>query len=160
VRKLLLTAIPLFLIAIIGGKLYLDNQSETTPVTSQTNQNAVSETKTPADTKSRFTQQTFQNIKSAHFVSSEPANNALLTAPISEIKLTFDFDLASAGSKISVMSGGIEVTTGASQVIGDSLVLSVPVKTDETGNYEVSYSACWFDGSCHDGDFGFSVQLP
>jgi len=163
-RKFLLPAIVVaFTIAIaiaIGAKFYLDSRAETTPTPPQTTQTAATENSAKVQPKANFSPQTFQNIKSAHFVSSEPANNARFAAPISELKLTFNFDLASSGSKISVMREGEEVTTGATQVIGDSLILSVPVKTDTTGNYKVIYTACWFDKSCHDGSFGFSVQLP
>ncbi len=106
-----------------------------------------------------FEQEQFENIKSAHYVSSDPANNALLTAPASKVTLNFNFDLVSP-SKIQVSRDGTDVTGGPIQISNDKLSMSVPVNAQATGNYKVTYTSCWPDGSCHNGSFGFSVKLP
>lgn len=105
-----------------------------------------------------FHPQTFTAIKSAHFVSSEPANNAVLTTAPSNVKVNFNFDLA-ANSKITVTRGGVDVTAGSTTIATDKLSMSVPVSARQTGNYQVNYTGCWPDQSCHNGSFGFSVQL-
>lgn len=105
-----------------------------------------------------FGQESFENIKSAHYVSSEPANNTLFTQAPSQIKVNFNFTLASP-SKIQVTREGKDVTEGQTQISADKLSLSVPVNARTTGNYKVTYTGCWPDGSCHNGSFGFSVEL-
>jgi hypothetical protein len=51
------------------------------------------------------------------------------------------------------------VTAGPTAIAADRLTMSVPVTIDQTGNYQVGYTACWPDQSCHQGSYGFSVQL-
>jgi methionine-rich copper-binding protein CopC len=108
---------------------------------------------------SGFKQESFDNIKSAHYVSSDPANNALLTKTPAKVTVKFNFNLAT-GSKISVSRDGNDVTSGSTQISTDKLSMSTQVNANKTGNYKVSYTACWPDGSCHDGSFGFSIELP
>lgn len=106
-----------------------------------------------------FVKEEFQNIKSAHYVASDPPNNALLsTAPL-QVAIDFNFTLAPP-SAIHVTRDGLDVTTGPTTISADKLVLVVPIDASVTGNYGVDYTACWPDGSCHTGSFGFSVQLP
>ena len=110
------------------------------------------------ETPASFQPQTFTATKAAHFVSSEPANNAvLLTAP-QHVKINFNFDLA-APSKITVTRNGADVTAGPTTIGADKLSMNVPINAQQTGNYQVNYTACWPDQSCHNGLFGFSVQL-
>jgi methionine-rich copper-binding protein CopC len=102
--------------------------------------------------------ESFENVKSPHFLTSSPANNAAVPAGIVKtVDLTFDFDLA-GDSKIGVTNDGKDVTTGKTEIVGDKLKLTVPVDTATAGGYKVTYSACWPDGSCHDGSFGFNVK--
>ena len=130
---------------------------------------APTDTKTPAnppatqqkkgggetDTQSKA----FDNIKTPHFVSSEPTNNDLLTTAPTQVKINFNFDVA-LPSKIQVTREERGVTSGATSISANKLSLIVPVMIDQTGNYQVNYTACWPDGSCHEGSFGFSVKLP
>ena len=107
---------------------------------------------------SSFRPKTFTQTKAAHFVSSEPANNTILTATPASVKINFNFDLAPP-SKITVTRDSADVTSGETTISSDKLSLSVPVSANETGNYQVNYTACWQDKSCHDGSFGFAVNV-
>ncbi len=158
-KKALLPVIALAVVAtIVGGKLYLDSRVKTVETSSQQTQSTRPATASKEQPKDGFAQATFQNIKSAHYVSSDPANNALLASPVQTVSLRFNFDLV-APTKINVTRDGVDVTSGSTQISADKLTLSVPVKADQTGNYKVSYTACWPDKSCHEGSFGFSVKL-
>lgn len=99
----------------------------------------------------------FQQIKGAHFVSSEPAHDAQLTTGPTKVTVNFNFTLAN-GSQVTVEREGVDVTTGPTTIAADKLSLSVPVNASQAGGYVVSYTGCWPDGSCHTGAFGFSVK--
>lgn len=100
----------------------------------------------------------FDNIKTPHFESSEPNNNAKLTTPPTKVAINFNFDLVTP-SEIKVTRDGSSVTTGTTQISENKLSMSVPIDATQPGNYKVAYTACWPDGTCHDGSFGFSVKL-
>ena len=107
-----------------------------------------------------FVQQDFKNNKTIHFVSSDPPNNALLSAPPERVTVNFSSDLGS-GSFISVKVDGREVSTGGMILPIDNRSVSVAVNPYAgTGNYTVNYAAYWSDGSYCEGNFGFSVKLP
>lgn len=112
----------------------------------------------PVERSSDFQPQSFAQTKAAHFVSSEPTNNAVLTTAPSSVEIRFNFDLAPP-SRISVMQASVDVASGQTTIAADKLSMSVPVNAQRTGNYQVTYTACWPDKSCHDGSFGFSVEL-
>lgn len=133
-------------------------EKKTTPATSP---KATAPKSQPATTPSQqpFQQQTFENIKSAHYVSSDPANNALLTTPPQTVSISFNFNLGT-NNWITVKKDGVSVVTGGLTIAPDKLSMSVPVNANATGNYLVDYQASWPDGSYHFGSFGFSVQLP
>lgn len=99
----------------------------------------------------------FTAIKSAHFVSSQPANNEIVSSGLTSVKINFNFDLA-AGSEIAVAQNGVAVTSGATAIAADKLSLTIPINATPPGNYVVTYTACWPDKSCHGGSFGFVVQ--
>lgn len=114
----------------------------------------------PAPAAAPFVQQTFKNNKTIHFVSSDPPNNTLLSAPPGRVTVNFSSDLGS-GSFISVKVNGMEVTTGGMILPLDNRSVSVAVNPYAgTGNYAVNYAAYWSDGSYCEGSFGFSVMLP
>ena len=94
----------------------------------------------------------------AHFVSSEPAHGAKLMASPSKITLNFNFTLGEA-SAVKVMKDGKDLMVAKPSYMGDKLSMSVAVPSAEAGNgvYVVDYNACWPDGSCHKGKFGFYV---
>ena len=105
-----------------------------------------------------FKQERFDNIKTPHYVSSTPTNNELLTTAPSKVTINFNFNVVPP-SKISVTRDEVDVTSGSTTFSSDNLFISVPINGQETGNYKVTYKACWPDDSCHNGSFGFSVKL-
>ncbi|MBI4175467.1 copper resistance protein CopC [Candidatus Berkelbacteria bacterium] len=119
------------------------------------------ETPTPtAEPTVEFTSQT----KSAHFVSSVPAHEATLTEPPNEVVLKFNFDLV-APSKVTVTyraltpEDGVRetvVSTGETTISANKRELHQGLRTNlSPGLYRVTYTACWPDTSCHDGQFEF-----
>ncbi|MBA3758838.1 copper resistance protein CopC [Candidatus Saccharibacteria bacterium] len=140
------------LLAVLGaGGVYLAANKSTT------NEDVANE---QSNTKSaEFIPESFQNIKAAHYVSSNPSNNALLNSSVDTVAIKFNFDLAPP-SKINVTLNGADVTKSATSISSDKLTLTIPVTANQTGNYKVEYAACWPDGSCHDGSYGFSIKLP
>lgn len=107
---------------------------------------------------SSFQTQTFDNIKTPHLVSSEPANNAVLTTLPSQVTIKFNFNLAE-GSKIGVSANDNDVTTAqGTKIAADKLSMTALINPVARANYKVNYTACWPDGSCHEGSFGFSVK--
>ena len=163
VNKSIIGIVIVVVLVLGAGGIYLATQKSSTPVEdTQSNLKNISPPPTfSTDTSSggTFKQEDFQNIKSAHYVSSEPANNVLLSTSPSKVTLNFNFNLT-APSKIQVTKDGSDVTAGTTQISEDKLSMSVPINANQTGNYKVAYTACWPDGSCHNGSFGFSVKLP
>ena len=158
-NKKIITIAILAVVVLGGGALALTEMSANkTASNTQTTPSEAEAMKEDKMAKEGFTAQSFQNIKAPHFVSSNPSNNQLLTAPLSQVTVSFNFDVAEP-SKISVTRGGVSVTTGGTVISDDKFSLSVPVSADRTGNYEVKYTACWADKSCHGGNYGFSVKL-
>jgi hypothetical protein len=145
---------------LVAGGAYLisRNNAEEAPA-DNTLQMAIQEEAPPPAPTAQFTQEKFENIKSAHYVSSDPANNQLLTAPTPSVTIKFNFVLAD-NSQIDVKRNGASVAAGPVQYAADKLSMTLPIDGSSTGNYAVTYTACWPDRSCHDGSFGFSIQLP
>lgn len=96
-------------------------------------------------------------VKSAHFVSSQPVHGDTLNAVPQKVTIKFNFVLGT-GSTIEVTNAGNDVTSGVEEVSADKLTLSVPVSSTDSGVYNVNYTACWPDKSCHNGSFSFSVK--
>jgi plastocyanin len=95
----------------------------------------------------------------AHFVDSVPAHGATFAAAPTRIVINFDFVLSNKSSA-SLTRDGQPVTLGAPEFPGDRKLTmqSVLPQGLSDGLYVVSYRACWPDGSCHDGQFGFTVD--
>lgn len=146
--KKLLVILVLFslAIALAGCKKKTAVQAPTTP-TNQTTESASQGLKDG----------NFENIKSAHYVSSNPANNAELDSVPAEVSIKFNFVLAPP-SKITISLNQQDVTGGDTKISADKLTLSAPIKSSGAGAYKVEYTACWPDGSCHDGSFGFFIK--
>jgi methionine-rich copper-binding protein CopC len=101
---------------------------------------------------------TFTERKAAHFVRSEPANNAGLAAAPESVTIFFDFTL-STESTISVDADGEPLGVALPTLSADRLSMSIPVDNrNGAGAFSVTYRACWPDQSCHDGAFGFTVS--
>lgn len=128
-----------------------------TPSASQTPTPTPTPSPQPTPAPTSFTQEKYENLKSAHYVSSLPANNALMTTAVEKVQINFNFDLAKP-SKIVVTLDSQEVS-GETSISTDKLSLSTPINGTKNGNYKVAYTGCWPDGSCHTGSFGFSINL-
>ena len=96
--------------------------------------------------------------KSAHFESSTPAHGTTLAAPPVNVVIDVNFDLT-GGSSISVMGGGKEYGVGDTTIDTGTLAMRRAVDpAAPDGIYTVAYTACWPDGSCHDGHFQFAIS--
>lgn len=99
-----------------------------------------------------------EQIKAAHFESSTPAHGAKLAGVPNQVVVDFNFDL-SGKSSISIKQSGQEYSEGGTIVDGNKLAMRRLLKLSAPdGNYEVSYTACWPDNSCHNGKFSFTVD--
>jgi len=157
-KKILLLIAALVLIG--GGYFTYVSLKEDKPQTTTDSQNDATQTEeTPPATQDSQPDFTFaQPKKAAHYVSNTPAHGSVLDSAPSEISITFNFDLSSM-STISVTKDGQEVSSGDVKISADKLVLSKTLTSDSgKGLYTVKYSACWPDGSCHDGQFQFGVK--
>jgi methionine-rich copper-binding protein CopC len=154
-KKLLYGAIGIILLLLLGvGAYFLLNQEETTPsvnitqkVSSPSSQATESASPTPAQSET----------KTPHFVSSSPSHGAVLDQPVSEVSILFNFDLG-AGSKTEVLGNGNSVVAQPATISTDKLSMKTLINPVTPGNYVVNYTACWPDGSCHEGTFSFSVK--
>lgn len=162
--KFLFIFIGAILVTIAGFLIYSTTKEKPKDIARDLPINTPSPSQTPTPTPSpqptptpSFTQEKFENLKSAHYVSSLPANNALMTTAVEKVQINFNFDLAKP-SKIVVTLDGQEVS-GQTAISADKLSLSTPINGTKTGNYKVAYTGCWPDGSCHTGSFGFSINL-
>lgn len=142
-------------IALIGAAVAIwvaAGQRQTTPSPS-------GETSNPSGTASE-TQFSFDNPKkSAHYESNTPAHASVLAAPPINIVLDFNFDLHSSKSTIEILKDGKDYGVGGVTVDTNKLTMRRnfdPSAPD--GVYTVKYSACWPDGSCHDGQFQFAID--
>jgi len=156
-KTLLLIAI---LVLIGGGYFAYSSLKEDKSQTTTDSQNDTTQTeKTSPITQDSQTNFTFaQPKKSAHYVSNIPAHGSVLDSAPSEVSITFNFDLSSK-STISVTKDGQEVSSGDLKISADKLALSKTLTSDSGKDlYTVKYSACWPDGSCHDGQFQFGVK--
>jgi methionine-rich copper-binding protein CopC len=95
----------------------------------------------------------------AHFVDSVPKHGESYAAAPAQVVINFDFTLG-ANSVINVSKDGAALAAGATNITGAnklSMNASLPAGSGD-GIYTVTYRACWPDGSCHDGEFGFKVD--
>ncbi|MFY9484867.1 MAG: plastocyanin/azurin family copper-binding protein [Patescibacteria group bacterium] len=96
--------------------------------------------------------------KSPHFETSSPAHGQVLAAAPINIVIDFNFDLH-AKSTIKVTNNGKEYTTGSTTIDTNKLTLRRAFDTSAPdGTYRATYSACWPDGSCHDGHHEFAID--
>ena len=143
------------IIIILGGGIFLASRQKSQPaqISPPTQQT------TPTTGESALQPGTFENIKTPHFVSSNPENNAVLTKGPSQVTINFNFNLAT-GSVISVTANGNNVVAQPAKISADKLSMTALINPVEPTNYKVNYTACWPDGSCHNGSFGFTVKSP
>ena len=92
-----------------------------------------------------------------HFVESSPGHGDVVNQVPDTIMINFDFTLQSSSS-IVVSKNGSPLDVGQTNITDDNLAMWVSLPGDAgEGVYSVEYRACWPDGSCHDGQFGFHV---
>lgn len=155
-NKITIVAVSLAVVIFIIVAFVFANRRNVAEVTTIPTQTPAITTPTPVTQE--FKQETFENIKTPHFVSSDPADNALLAKGPSQVTINFNFNLAQ-GSKISVTANSNDVTTQqGTKISTDKLSMTALINPVQPANYKVSYTACWPDGSCHEGSFGFTVK--
>jgi plastocyanin/methionine-rich copper-binding protein CopC len=100
-----------------------------------------------------------QTAVTPHFLDSTPLAGEVYAAQPINVTLNFNFDLA-PGSSISVRSADGQAWEEGTAVIEDvNTALKVPLRPSmPDGSYEVRYTACWPDRSCHDGRFSFAID--
>src|SRR3989344_7856165 len=100
-----------------------------------------------------------QQVKSPHFLDSTPLHGEVYAAQPINATLNFDFDLADGSTIIIRSADGQEWQNGAATIEDAQTALKVPLKQGMSdGRYQVMYTACWPDKSCHDGQFSFSID--
>ena len=97
-----------------------------------------------------------EETKTPHYVSTSVVHGEVLASPPTELSVAFNFTLASP-TELRVSKDGETIATSTS-ISEDRLMLSGSVPNEGNGTYVVSYDACWPDGSCHQGQFGFVVS--
>ena len=98
-------------------------------------------------------------VKAPHFIDSTPTHGQILAAaPINAVVNT-DFDLMDGSTMQVLLDGDEDYGEGAATIDDNRLALRRAVREEAPdGTYLVTYHACWPDGSCHDGQFGFEVN--
>ena len=150
----------IILIIIVLAIVFFFAQKKTSqpqPLPTTVTQTIGDHNQTAESNQDGFKQEEFQNIKTPHFVSSTPANNEVLKNFPTEVTINFNFDLVE-GSKIGVSFNGSSIVDQQTKISADKLSMTLPIYPATFGNYKVDYTACWPDGSCHNGSFGFSVS--
>ncbi|NJC72461.1 copper resistance protein CopC [Planosporangium thailandense] len=95
----------------------------------------------------------------SQLLSTTPTAGATVTAPISEVTLTFNEPVHQKFSVVVVNGpGGASYSAGHVQVI-DSVVHQ-PVHPLRSGSYTVAWRVVSADGHPVEGRFGFTVALP
>lgn len=147
----LLPVIVIVAIAIIGGVLLFSNKTTFSP----------SETVKQEETVTEKEIGTVFSIpkKSAHYETNTPAHGSTLAAPPVNVVIDFNFDLGK-GSQITVAWENTSANVAGETVIdANKLAMRAPLPPDlKDGLYNVVYSACWPDGSCHEGNFQFAID--
>lgn len=100
-----------------------------------------------------------QQTRSPHFLDSTPLQGEIYAAQPINVTVNFNFDLVER-SAITVRSAdGREWQEGSAVIEDARTALKVPLKHGmPNGQYQVMYTACWPDKSCHEGRFSFAVD--
>jgi methionine-rich copper-binding protein CopC len=152
-RNVVLALIGLAIAVGIGAAYLLNQQQAKINASLSPSENAATPTPTESSPTADFTE-----IKSAHFVSSNPTNNTVLDTEPSEIRLNFNFVLAN-NSSLRLFRNRTPVGTNNPTYSADKLSMTTQFPTNSgPGSYLVEYTACWPDRSCHNGSFGFIIK--
>jgi plastocyanin len=96
--------------------------------------------------------------KSPHYEGNTPAHGDILAGPPINVVIDFNFDLG-PGSKIRITNNNDEYGIGATNIDSNKLAMRREmVGSAPNGVYRVDYTACWPDGSCHEGYFEFAIN--
>jgi plastocyanin/methionine-rich copper-binding protein CopC len=96
--------------------------------------------------------------KAPHYESSTPLANSTLPAPPPNVTINFNFDLADSSS-IEILKDGTNYAINRTIIDKNKLSMRRNMSPDAPdGSYLVKYNACWPDGSCHDGQYQFSID--
>lgn len=97
-------------------------------------------------------------ITAPHFIDAYPLQGDVLAQAPPRVVLNFNFNL-NQDSTITVTRDGKPVEVGPVVISDEALSMDAALKNDTgDGVYEVGYTACWPDGSCHDGRVAFTVD--
>ena len=98
------------------------------------------------------------SIVAPHFVDSYPFHGDVLAEAPQVVVLNFNFNLHD-DSAIEVSREGEAVSLGPLMISDNRLSMRADLQADaKDGVYQVSYKACWPDGSCHEGSVAFVVD--
>ena len=98
------------------------------------------------------------SIVAPHFVDSYPFHGDVLAEAPQVVVLSFNFNLHD-DSAIEVSREGEAVSLGPLMISDNRLSMRADLQADaKDGVYQVSYKACWPDGSCHEGSVAFIVD--
>lgn len=97
-------------------------------------------------------------VKATHFSVSTPAHASTLTTVPKEIVVDLSFAMES-DSTMTITKDGKDYGTGATTLGDKKISLHRSVKTDvPNGVYTVTYTACFTDKTCSDGNFQFALN--
>lgn len=102
---------------------------------------------------------TFNNPKkSAHYEANTPAHGEVLAGVPINVVIDFNFDLG-PGSEMSIGKDGENYGSGSTTIDDNKLAMRRKMDPNAPdGVYMVEYTACWPDGSCHEGHFEFAIN--
>ncbi len=125
----------------------------------QNKERGAGETITINEGKPEATTITFNRTKkSAHYESNTPTHGAVLSGVPVNVVIDFNFDLTLL-SEISIKKDGKEYGTGETIIDPSNLTMRKSMGSSApNGLYDVTYKACWADGSCHSGNFQFVID--
>lgn len=158
-RLQFLILLPFFAVAMMGLVAACgDDETTPAPVTVNDTPPAGTEAPPPAPTQSETALTLPDKIVAPHFINSYPAHGDILAQVPNVAVLNFNFNLES-NSFIRANWNGESVPLGPLTISADQLSMRVPFAESGTdGVYQLTYTACWPDRTCHDGSVSFLVD--
>ncbi len=96
--------------------------------------------------------------KSAHYESNTPAHASVLAAVPPNVVVDVNFDLVKP-SEIKILKDAKDYAVGETIIDENKLAMRRNMDPQAPdGVYEVAYTACWPDKTCHDGHFQFAID--
>jgi plastocyanin/methionine-rich copper-binding protein CopC len=98
-------------------------------------------------------------VKTPHYVDNVPAHASSIPAVPVNVVINFDFDVIPLSEIVIIGPDGQIYSVGDTIIDDNKLGMRVMMQPDSPdGLYTVEYSACWPDGSCHEGMFQFVIE--